>query len=101
MSPEQFSIPGPPIDSFGKPQPKIGKAMHHGIGAACFCEEIEEQSDSPTDLLIRIENCFAFVAVAQADRKGGAQLASLGLVHLTPLEASAQEVKLGLGHRSL
>jgi hypothetical protein len=75
--------------------------LDHGVGSAGFSEARKQRTNRSLHLLVRVKPHMAQLIVGKPYGKWEVQLPLLRLVQLATLEARADEVKFGLGHRPL
>src|SRR5450631_252537 len=100
-TPNELAGPRASIGAFGEAQAILRKALDDGVGAAGLLEQAKYQLNGPAHFGIGVHDNATLIVITKANRQGETQLALLCLVQLTPEEAPAQKMQLGLGHRTL
>ncbi len=100
-TPPQLPVPNSAIAALGEKQLVLGEVLNHSISAGGLSEGSEDQAHGALHLLVRIQNNALGICVHQADRQRETQLSFARFVEFGALEADAQEVQFGLGHRTL
>src|SRR5258708_7129766 len=100
-TPYNLAIPRPTIGPLGKSQRAFHESLHHRKGGAGFAKEAKHQPHRAPHFFIGVRDNAALLVVAITDGQWETQLAFLGFVELTALEARAQKMELGLGHGPL
>src|SRR5262245_15267485 len=91
-TPSNLAIPSPTIGPLGKAKPALRESLHDPKGGARFAKQTEYQAHGGPHFLVRVHDDTGLLVVAKTNRNGETQLAFLGLVELTALEARVQKM---------